>query len=103
VVQWIERSTTGKIHNDGIAFLHKLADHAAENRNAVDPAPFFNYYLKILSLSLMSFTADIIRAKAIAQFSKSFKNHYANLRDGNRAAYGEWLTRTSDRMLIRSD
>jgi hypothetical protein len=96
-------NTTGKIHKEGIAFLHKLADHAAETRNAVDPAPFFNYYLKILSSSLMNFIADTIRAKAIAQFSKSFKNHHANLRDGNREVYGEWLTRTSDRMLIRSD
>jgi hypothetical protein len=82
-----------------------MADHAAEtkNRNAVDPAPFFNYYLKIMSSSLMNLLAETIRANAIAQFSKSFRNQRDNLREGNRAVYTEWLARTSDRMLIRSD
>jgi hypothetical protein len=35
--------------------------------------------------------AETIRAKAIAQLSKSFRNQRDNLREGNRAVYTEWL------------
>ena len=84
-------------------FLQMLADHAAETRNATDPAPFLNYYLKMLSISLMNLLAATIRAKAIAQFSRSIRNTRDNLREGNRAVYSEWITRSSDRFIDRGD
>jgi hypothetical protein len=96
-------NTTGKIDSSGMMFLKMLADHAAETRNAMDPAPFLNYYLKMLSISLMNLLAATIRAKAIAQFSRSIRNTRDNLREGNRAVYSEWITRSSDRFIDRGD
>ena len=79
-------NNTGQIHSEGIAFLRKLAIHAAETRYA-DENVFFNYYLKKMSVGLMKLVANTIHAKAVHHFALTINNPKKHLRDGNRAAY----------------
>ncbi len=80
-------NTTGQIHSEGIAFLRKLAIHAAETRYAADENVFFNYYLKKMSVGLMKLVANTIYAKAVNHFARTINNPKNHLRDGNRDAY----------------
>ncbi len=92
--------TTGMIHANGFKFLRQLAKHAAATRNAVDPSPFFHYYLKVMNIELLKLITNTMFAKSVAHFSRNVYNAREHLREGNRAVYSEWFSRPSNRIFV---
>jgi hypothetical protein len=96
-------NNTGQIHSEGLAFLKKLALHAAETRYVADEDVFYNYYLKIMSVGLMKLVTNVIYAKANHHFTLTVNNPKNHLRDGNRAAFQQNLAHPFCRYVNRGD
>ena len=63
--------TSGKIHSDGLRFIEQLADYAAERRGIL-AGTLKNFYLKLLSVSLVKRLAYTINTRATACYSRNY-------------------------------
>ncbi len=83
-------NTTGMIHSDGYNLLVRLAKHAALSRHVADGhKEFLNYYLKIMSITLMKLVARTMFAKSVNNFTATTLHNNAQVRVGNRAVFTE--------------
>ncbi len=78
--------STGKIHNDGLKLLQKLATHA-ETIREIPSESLMKYYMKRLNIALIKKVSYTIKMKAVASLSnvlgRRTMSNQNNIRIGN--------------------
>ncbi len=70
-------NTTGKIHEQGLSFLKKMARNASEHRD-IPFETLLKYYIKVLNFALLKNIAKVICLKAVCSADAKVARQAAN-------------------------